>query len=87
MKVWTPARMTLRRRLLRWLFADAFADEWRRGYGTAVNRILLLPEKVRLGNTLPVGDHAVIKDCSFVGGDPAIEFTGQTSVAEGFDMP
>jgi hypothetical protein len=72
--------MTLRRRLVRWLLASDFADEYKRGYGAAVDKILLLPEKVRLGNTLPLGDGAVIQDCSFVGGNPAVQFTPGTHI-------
>ena len=62
-------------RFVRWLFAGAFRAERDAGYREAIEQILLLPEKVRLGNTLGLDGTATIKDCSFVGGNPAIRVT------------
>ena len=59
-------------RFVRWLFAGAFQAEYNAGYRAAVDRILLLPDKVRLGNTLELDSPGVVTGCSFVGGNPAI---------------
>ena len=67
-------------RLLKLLFPGVMRAEYNRGYREAVDQILLLPEKVRLGNTLPVGPNAVITNCSFIGGDPAIRASGNPAI-------
>lgn len=61
-------------RFVRWLFQGAFRAEYNAGYRAAVDAILLLPAKVRLGGTLLIDDERVIANCSFVGGEPAIAF-------------
>lgn len=66
--------MTLARML--WaLFPGTMQAQFDAGYRAAVDRILLLPEKVRLGNTL--ANDADVKDCSFIGGSPAIQVMGE----------
>jgi hypothetical protein len=64
-------------RLIRWLFAGLFKAEYDAGYRAAVDHILLLPEKVRLGNTLELDSPSSITNCSFVGGSPAIFVRGE----------
>ncbi len=71
-------------KFIRWLFRRSFQAEYDAGYRAAVDRILLLPEKVRLGNTLAVD--ADVKGCSFVGGAPAVQVMGERHRLENLDI-
>ena len=65
--------MTLKR-VLSALFPGTMDAQFDAGYRAAVDKILLLPQKVRLGNMLTLD--ADVRDCSFVGGAPAIQILG-----------
>jgi hypothetical protein len=61
-----------RRGLLRYLFPRQFLTEYNAGYKDAVDRILLLPAKIRLGNTLELESPASVIDCSIIGAEIGI---------------